>query len=419
MGRHSLGADYRRLLTASTVSNLGDGVVLAAAPLLAAGLTDDARLVSGLAAAQTLPWLVFALVSGALVDRLDRKTVMVAVDTFRAFAFGGLTLVVATDWASLPLLYAVFFAVGVSETLFDTAALSLMPSIVDTEYLARANGRLQSGEVLANHLAGPPLGGLLFAGAAAAPFALEAVSFALAALLVWRIRAPRSIPVPRAAPEQRRLRDEIGEGVRYLFGHSLLRVIAVVLGVWNLLEYMMVGVIVLFCTRWLGLNEAGYGIVLSSMAVGGLIGGVTTDRLTRAIGEGSTLRLVMLSSAVATAALPATHSAVVVVVASAVGGWVAVTWNVTTVSLRQAIVPHQILGRVNSVYRLLAFGGMPFGALLGGVVADAYGLAAPFWVAAGVTMVLAVVIVILVDNDSIADARTRAAAGAAALAEPA
>ena len=419
MGRHSLGADYRRLLTASTVSNLGDGVVLAAAPLLAASLTDDARLVSGLAAAQTLPWLIFALVSGALVDRLDRRGVMVVVDTFRAFAFGGLALVVATDWASLPLLFAVFFAVGVSETLFDTAALSLMPSIVDSQHLARANGRLQSGEVLANHLAGPPLGGLLFATAAAAPFALEAASFAVAALLVWRIRGARSLPRPYVEDlVPRRLRDEIGEGIRYLFGHSLLRVIAVVLGVWNLLEYMMVGVIVLFCTRWLGLNETGYGIVLSSMAVGGLIGGVTTDRLTRAIGEGSTLRLVMFSSAIATAALPATHSAAVVVVASAVGGWVAVTWNVTTVSLRQAIVPHHILGRVNSVYRLLAFGGMPFGALLGGVVADAYGLAAPFWVAAGVTMVLAVVIVILVDNDSIIDARARAAAGPTAL-EPA
>lgn len=175
---------------------------------------------------------------------------------------------------------------------------------------------------------------------------------------------------------------------------------------------MMVGVMVLFCTRRLGLSEAGFGFVLSSMAVGGLIGGITTDRLTSAIGEGSTLRLVMLTSAVATASLPVTHSVAVVIAASAFSGWVAIAWNVTTVSLRQAIVPDHLLGRVNSVFRLLSFGGMPFGAILGGVIAESYGLAAPFWVAACVTFVLALSLVILVDNDSVANARTDALAAA-------
>jgi len=409
LGQRVLGNDYRRLFAAGTISNLGDGVVLTAAPSLAATLTNDARLVSGLAVAQTLPWLLFALVSGAVVDRLDRRSIMVAVDSFRALAFGGLTLVVATDWVGLPLLYVVFFALGVSETLFDTAALSLVPSIVAPEDLAIANGRMQSGEVVANHLAGPPLGGLLFAAAAAAPFALEAASFAVAAVLVWRIRGARTLPgnaAPRA--ERRSLRADIAEGLGFLFRNPLLRSIAVVLGVWNLVEYMMVGVMVLFCTRRLGLNEAGFGLVLSSMAVGGLVGGITTDRLTRAIGEGSTLRIVMLTSAVATAALPVTRSAALVVFASAVGGWVAVTWNVTTLSLRQAIVPDHLLGRVNSVFRLLAFGGMPFGAILGGVIAESFGLAAPFWVAACVTFVLALSLVLLVDNDSVARSRMEA-----------
>ncbi len=201
MGARRLGSDYWRLLAAGTISNLGDGVMLTAAPSLAATLTTDARLVSGLAVAQTLPWLLFALLSGAVVDRLDRRTVMVTVDAFRALAFCGLTVVVATDWVGLPVLYVVFFALGVSETLFDTAALSLMPSIVAPEHLSVANGRLQSGEVVANHLAGPPLGGLLFAAAAAAPFAVEAASFAVAALLVWRIRALRdSRPRRRRTP---------------------------------------------------------------------------------------------------------------------------------------------------------------------------------------------------------------------------
>jgi len=409
-----LGTDYQRLLIAGTISNLGDGVVLTAAPSLAATLTDDARLVAGLAVAQTLPWLLFALVSGALVDRLDRRAVMVAVDSFRALAFAGLTLVVATDWVGLPLLYVVFFALGVSETLFDTAAVSLMPSIVEAENLALANGRLQSGEVVANHLAGPPLGGLLFAAAAAAPFAMEAASFAIAATLVLKIRGARPQAEAHAPRSERQpLRADIAEGIGFLFHNPLLRAVAVVLGLWNLLEYMMVGVMVLFCTQRLGLNEAGFGFVLSSMAVGGLLGGITADRLTRAIGDGSTLRLVMLTSAVATAALPVTHSVALVIAASATSGWVAVTWNVTTVSLRQAIVPDHLLGRVDSVFRLLAFGGMPFGAILGGVIAERYGLAAPFWVAACATLMLALSLVLLVDNDSVARARADALSSAA------
>ena len=173
-----LGPDFAKLWTANAVSNLGDGVTLVAGPLLAATLTRDPRLVAGLAVAQRLPWLLFSLVSGALVDRLDRRRLMVRVDAARCLAVGGLGVAVLADAATLPLLYAVFFALGTAETLFDNAAVSILPAVVPKDRLARANGRLLGAQMVANELVAPPLGGLLFATAAAVPFLLDAGTFA-------------------------------------------------------------------------------------------------------------------------------------------------------------------------------------------------------------------------------------------------
>jgi hypothetical protein len=175
-----LGPDFAKLWTANAVSNLGDGVTLVAGPLLAASLTRDPRLVAGLAVAQRLPWLLFSLVSGALVDRLDRRLLMVRVDAARCVAVGLLGVAVLADAASLPLLYVVFFALGTAETLFDNAAVSILPAVVPRAQLARANGRLLGAQMVANELVAPPLGGLLFAAAAAVPFLLDAGTFAAA-----------------------------------------------------------------------------------------------------------------------------------------------------------------------------------------------------------------------------------------------
>jgi Transmembrane secretion effector len=200
-----LGPDFAKLWTANAVSNLGDGVTLVAGPLLAATLTRDPRLVAGLAVAQRLPWLLFSLVSGALVDRLDRRRLMVRVDAARCLAVGGLGVAVLADAATLPLLYAVFFALGTAETLFDNAAVSILPAVVPKDRLARANGRLLGAQMVANELVAPPLGGLLFATAAAVPFLLDTGTFAAAAALVaamggrFRVERPEAPPRPPCA----------------------------------------------------------------------------------------------------------------------------------------------------------------------------------------------------------------------------
>ena len=178
-------------------------MTLVAAPLLAATLTRDPLQIAGLAFAGRLPWLLFALPGGVLVDRLDRRRLMAAVDLFRSAAVGSLGLVVLLDFASLPLLYGIFFLVGTAETLFDTGSVAVVPAVVAKEDLQKANGRLYADQILANNMAGPPLGGLLFASAAALPFLLDAGTFSAAAALVLTLRG-RFRAWPAEGPSSRK-----------------------------------------------------------------------------------------------------------------------------------------------------------------------------------------------------------------------
>jgi hypothetical protein len=245
------------LWTANAVSNLGDGVTLVAGPLLAASLTRDPRLVAGLAVAQRLPWLLFSLLSGALVDRLDRRLLMVRVDAVRCVVVGLLGVAVLADVATLPLLYVVFFALGTAETLFDNAAVSILPAVVPREQLARANGRLLGVQMVANELVAPPLGGLLFATAAAVPFLLDAGSFAAAAALVAAMSGRFRVERPEGSAATT-LRDEIAEGVRWLARNRLLRILAIAIALMNLTLSATLSISVLYAQERLGLGSVGY-----------------------------------------------------------------------------------------------------------------------------------------------------------------
>jgi MFS family permease len=331
------------------------------------------------------------LIAGALVDRWDRRRVMVRANVFRAFALAVIAVTAATGTIGLPLLYAVFLTVGVAETFFDNAAQAFLPSVVEPHLLAPANSRMYGGEIVANQFAGPPLGGILFGVAVGLPFALDGASFAAAAILIASITAtvaPRVVAMPGSAPASSAELEEprpsiwrdIGEGLRYLFGHSLLRPMAIVLGLMNLLGTMTLATFVLLARDRLGLSDAGYGFLLISGAAGGLLATPFAPRIIRAIGEGGVMVTSLWVMAAIPVIVPLTHSAVVVGVYFALEAFVGITWNVATVSLRQRIIPDRLFGRVNSVYRLLAWGTMPIGAAIGGFVASAYGLVAPYWI---------------------------------------
>ena len=405
--RVSLGPEYGKLWTASTLSNLGDGVTLVAGPLLIASLTRDPVLVAGVAFAQRLPWLLFSLISGALVDRLDRRRVMWAVDAFRTVLLGFVGLAVLLNFVSIPLLYTVFFLMGTVETLFDTASVSILPAVVPREKLEKANGRLFGAQIVSNQFAGPPLGGFLFAVAASVPFFLDAGSFAAAAALVLFMRGKFKAERPEGALPTT-LRAEISEGLRWLWGNKLLRTLAISLGIMNLTSTATISIFVLFAQERLGLGSVGYGVLLTSIAVGGVVGSLGAERLAGWLGAGTTMRMGLLIEAGSTGVIALSGEPLVVGAMLALFGFHAIVWNVITISLRQQIIPERLLGRVNSAYRLLGLGGMSLGALLGGILARGFGLTAPFWFASLSVAALAVVVWRILSNETVHLARENA-----------
>jgi MFS family permease len=376
---------FGRLWAAVGVSNLGDGVAAAALPLLAAALTSDPVLVAGLAIAQQLPWLLFALPAGAIVDRSDRRILMWRTDVVRAIALVVFAVLVALDQGSLALLYAVAFALGAAETLFDTSYRSMLPKLVADDDLERANARLYGAEIVANRFAGPPLGGLLFAAAASVPLFLNAGSFLLAAAAVFAISGRFR---PAAVHGTEPIRIAVGEGLRWLAKHRLLRSLAVVVSVWHLVWAAGNAVLVLYAQDLLGLGSAGFGILLAAGAVGSLIGSALASRLADRLGRRRALAGSVALAAVAQVALAMTSSPFVAAAALAVSGTSAVVWNVITVALRQRLAPDALLGRVNGAYRFAAMGSVALGAGLGGALAT-FDLRLPFAVAAATLAITA------------------------------
>jgi MFS family permease len=404
VSRSVLGPEYRKLWAASAISNLGDGVTLVAGPLLAATLTRDPVLVAGVAFSQRVPWLLFPLISGALVDRLDRRRVMGYVDAVRTALIGALGITLLLGWASLPLMYAIFFLIGTLETLFDNASQAIIPAVVSRDRLERANSRLYAAEIISNQLAGPPLGGFLFSVAVAVPFLLDAGTFAAAAVLILALRGKFRPERPEGAPPTT-LVAEIGEGLRWLWNHRLIRTLAIMLGVYNMTFAATDAIFVLFAQDVLGLGSFGYGVLVTSGAVGGLVGSLMADRIVAWLGSGRALQASVLVSALVLAVVALTENAFVVWAAFLLVGINVVVWNVITVSFRQAVVPEDIFGRVNSVYRLLGWGGLSVGALLGGLLAWSFGLTVPFWFAAAVLAIMLFLTLPLVNNRTVAEAR--------------
>jgi MFS family permease len=356
---------YWRLWTSDGLSNLADGVLKVAMPLIAVHLTDSPVLVAGLGTAFTLPWLLFALPAGAMVDRLDRKRAMLAANAIR-----GALLIVLLGVHSIWALYAVALCVGVTETIYDTSAQSIVPQLVGRDQLPRANGRLYAVELMANEFAGPPLAGLLVGLATMAAFgasvALWAASVAVLATLPGRYRVERT--------EASTIRADIAEGLRFLWRHPVLRTFTVSVGLFNLATSATFAILVLYAIGPMGLSVQAYGVLLTGTAVGSLIGSVLTERIERALGRSGALWISYLVAAVTIATPSVTTNAVAVGVALFTSGVGVMVTNIVMVSLRQRLTPDHLLGRLNSAHRLVGWGTKPLGAALGGALADLLGL---------------------------------------------
>jgi MFS family permease len=399
----ALGRNFTWLVSASGLSNLADGAFQITLPLVALGITRDPAAFASVTLVGRLPWLLFALPAGAWADRLDRRRTMVLVDITRAAMIGALALVVAANLEQLWLLYVVAFGLGVAETMFDTAAQSILPNVVDDGQLSRANGRLYAVELTANQFVGPPSGGLIAGITLAGALAGSAVAYAVAAsvllLLIGHFR-----PVRETAPP--RLRTDIAEGVRYLARHRVLRTLAICVGISNLASTAVFAVLPLYAVEPgpMGLSGAGFGVLLAILAVGSVLGSLVVDRIERRLGRRATLLLATAMFPVNAFVLAMTTSVPWIAIAFVINSALIIGWNVITVSLRQRIVPDHLLGRVNAGYRLLAWGTMPLGAALAGLVGDRWGLIAVFWTSAVLSALCFPIVYIIVTDKALAAA---------------
>ena len=371
-----LGTGFRWLLASSWVSNLGDGIALAAGPLLVASLTEDPLLVAMAATLQWLPPLLFGLAAGVVSDRLDRRRVVVAVDLARAVVLAVLVAALVTGRVSITVVLVALFVLGTCEVFADNTSQTLLPMLVRRSDLALANARLQAGFITVNQLAGPPLGAALFALGAAVPFAGQALLVAGGAVLVSRLRLGRHRPATTSA-----VRHDVAEGLRWVRHHAAVRTLVLTIFVFNITFGAAWSVLVLYVTGRLGLGEIGFGLVTTIGALGGLLGTASYGWITRRLSLGDLMRVGLVVETLTHAGLALTRSPWVALPIFFVFGAHAFIWGTTSVTVRQRAVPLALQGRVGSVNTLGVFGGLVVGSGLGGVLARSWGVTAPFWFA--------------------------------------
>ena len=382
-----LGRSFRWLVTSSWTSNIGDGIALAAGPLLVASQTDSPFLVALAAMLQSLPWLLFGLWAGALADRLDRRRMVMVANGLRTAVIVALCVFIVTDVVNVVLVLAVMLALGVAEVFADSASQTLLPMVTPKEDLAIGQARLMAGFVTANQLAGPPIGAFLFAAGMAWPFAAQAVTATLAIVLISRISVTR-------APEREtrtHIRQDITEGLRWVWRTPAVRTLMLTILTFNITYAAPMGVLVLYATEHLGMNTLQFGMLTTATAVGGLLSTAFFDRLQRRVSFATLMRVVLTCEVIWHLALALNTTVWGAFVAMFGFGVYAFVWGAISSAVRQRATPLDLQGRVGSLNMVSVFGGILLGNALGGFIAEQWGLAAPFWfgfAGAGITLIL-------------------------------
>lgn len=385
-----MGRDFRWLLASSWTSNVGDGVALAAAPLLIASMTSSPILVASGAILQFLPWLLFGLHAGAIADRFDRRRLVMFANAARAIVLAALCVFLVTGTANIGIVLAVAFLYGTAEVFVDTAGSTLLPMIVQPADLGTGNARLQAGYLVANQFAGPPLGAFLFAAGTAWPFLLEIVCVSLAVVLISRM-ARTPVPPRGETSERTAVHTDIAEGIRWLWRNPPVRMLVIIILAFNITWAAPWGVLVLYATEHLDLGAVGYGMLTTASAAGGLLATFSFGWLERHISFAALMRIVLTMEVLMHLAFALTSIGWVALVIMFFFGAYAFVWGTISTTVRQRLVPAELQGRVASVNMVGVFGGMVIGQALGGVIAETWGLTAPWWFAfagAALTLVL-------------------------------
>lgn len=356
--------NYRLLLPAGTLTNLGDGVIALALPWLATLMSRDPLAIAAVAAAGRMPWLLFALPSGVIIDRTDRRKLIARADMIRAGIVTAIMMLALSEpvAGAVWLLAGLAFLLGSAEVMRDNAAQTILPSIVAPADLEVANGQMWSAEQLMGQFIGPPLAGVLIGLGIAVPFGLDGAALVFAAGMVWLITLPPQLT------NSARFWPALVEGINWMRKDRLLFRFAVTLGMVNFLFSMATTITILFSQEILGLSAAEHGLLLSAVATGAVAGSLGAPLITKGIGAQAALYLSFLTWGMAYAAIGLSSTAWVVGAAMALFMAASMLWNVITVSWRQRRIPAELLGRVNSIYRFFGWGSMPLGAIAAGIL---------------------------------------------------
>jgi len=379
----ALPGRYWRLWAAAGISNAGDGVFVIALPLLAARITDQPSSIALVATFFMIPWLLFSVPIGALIDRADRRRVLIIADLCRGALVGGLALIAAFDDVQLWMLWVLAFGLGLGEVFFDNGSQAILSSVVDEEQLERANGLLYSSEIAGSTFVGMPIGSTLFAVAVWLPFGIDAATFVIAALLAASLRGSFR-PTPRAGSSG--LLSEMRAGINWLAGHHVLRNLTLGVSLMNLALAATQATFVLFALEELHISRGWFGPLVAIIGAGSLLAGIVGGRVVGRVGRRFAMLVAGLAPVLTSLAIGLWPVTWWVILMTTLQALTITIWSIVAVTLRQQLVPDHLFGRVNSVYRWISTGVMPIGAILGGLTADWLGLRAPYFAAAAVLL---------------------------------
>jgi MFS family permease len=385
-----MGPAFNRLWAGSIVSNLADGVLIAAAPLLAITLTDSTVLISIIGAMVMLPWLLFAIPIGALVDRVDRRLILAGSNAIRSAVIGGLALSVATGHVTIYWLIASAFVIGVCEVATDTTAQSLIPQILDEEHYEKGNSRLQISETVIQGFIGAPLSGFLYALAMWLPFMINSIGYAVATLLALSIPIQylQDVRTENAKENKPHFIEDIKFGIRYLYNHKTLRRLVITTATIGVCYSMGTATMVLFIIKELELAPQYFGVVLTIQGVGALLGAIVAPKASKRFGRSIMMTLGIFVSSLVLLLQGFAPNIYIFVALATLGGFAISQWNILLMATYQTIIPNELFGRIHGTRRTLVWGMMPIGSLLGGVLAH-FSLRLPMYVGGVIATIIA------------------------------
>jgi MFS family permease len=385
-----LGPAFNRLFSASAISNLADGLLAVAAPLLAITLTKNPVLISMLSALVMLPWLLFAIPIGLIVDRVDKRLLITFTNSLRFVIAGLLALAIATDFVTIYWLFVAAFLIGISEVASDTASQSLIPVILEKKHFERANSRLNIAETVIQNFIGGPLSGFLYATAVVLPFVLNSAGFLIAAIFVFLIPAhliTESRDETKEPAEKKSFIGDIKFGLKYLWNDPDLRGLVTITTSLGFFYSLSMSTMILFITEVLGLQAKFFGVLMAGAGSGAIIGALLAPRISKKFGRGKVLALAIFISSVTVLFQALSPNYWVFGVVGFVSSFFITNWNILLMSCYQVLIPKELYGRIHGARRTFVWGMMPLGAFLGGVIAQG-GLRLPLLVGGSATTLI-------------------------------